>query len=78
VPDEKSLKWECVVGDEKGATGTEQPTRIKVAEDIYFVSWVEKTGITVTQVVNFKDKKVISTVVVGGQRYVLEGSVEKE
>ena len=78
IPDAEKLHWECIEGDEKGAKGDEKPTRYTVADGIYFASWVEKTGIVVTQVVNMKTSKVYSTIVEGKDRFVLEGDVTKE
>lgn len=44
VNDAKSISWQCIQGPEKGANGVEKPERFKVADQIYFVSWVEKPG----------------------------------
>lgn len=78
VNDRKTMKWECIEGSEKGANGEEMPQRFKVANKIYFATWVEKTGINVSQVVNLKNMKVYSTIVDGKERYVLEGNVVRE
>ena len=42
VNDAKSMSWLCIESSEKGANGIENPERFKVADKIYFVSWVEK------------------------------------
>jgi phenolic acid decarboxylase len=76
--DAKSMSWLCVEGSEKGANGIENPERFKVADKIYFVSWVEKTGIHVSQVINLKSMKVYSTIIDGKERYVLVGKVIRE
>jgi phenolic acid decarboxylase len=73
----ESLTWECVEGSEKGAKGEERPTRFMIEGGVYFVTWVEKTGIIVTQVVNLKRNKVYSTIVVGKEPYVLVGDIER-
>jgi len=78
VPDNKTLTWECIEGSEKGAKGEEHPDRFKVADKIYFATWVEKTGIVVTQVLNFKSNTVHSTIVEGKDRYVLVGKINRE
>jgi hypothetical protein len=54
VNDAKSMSWLCIEGSEKGANGEEKPERFEVADKIYFTSWVEKTGINVSQVINLK------------------------
>lgn len=78
VNNAKSMSWLCIDGPEKGANGTEIPKRFKVADKIYFVSWVEKTGINVSQVINLKTMKVYSTIIDGKERYVLVGEVVRE
>lgn len=78
IPDNSRMKWECVEGSEKGATGEETPQRFKVNNRTFFVTWVEKTGINVSQVVDLKNMKVYSTMVDGKDRYVLEGTVIRE
>jgi phenolic acid decarboxylase len=78
VNDARSMSWVCIEGSEKGANGIEKPERFKVAEKIYFASWVEKTGISVSQVINLKTMKVYSTIIDGKERYVLAGKVIRE
>ncbi len=78
VNDANSLSWTCIQGPEKGANGTEKPDRFKVADKIYFVSWVEKTGINVAQVVNLNTRKVYSTIIDGKERYVVSGDIVRE
>ncbi|MGP1717800.1 MAG: MoaF-related domain-containing protein [Methylophilus sp.] len=74
----KSMSWECIQGPEKGANGIEKPDRLKVADKIYFVSWVEKTGIHVSQVINLNTLKVYSTIIDGKERYVVSGDIVRE
>jgi phenolic acid decarboxylase len=78
VKDAKSMSWECINGSEKGANGIEKPERFKVADKIYFVSWVEKTGINVSQVIDLKQMKVYSTIIDGNERYILKGIITRE
>lgn len=78
VKDAKSLAWECIKGPEKGAHGIEHPERFKVADKIYFVSWVEKTGIQVSQVINLNSLKVYSTIIDGQERYVVTGDIVRK
>jgi len=78
VNDAKSMSWACIEGSEKGASGLEKPERFKVADKIYFATWVEKTGINVSQVINLKTMRVYSTIIDGKERYVLSGMVVRE
>jgi len=74
----KSMSWLCIKGDEKGAHGIETPERFTVADKVYFASWVEKTGINVTQVINLNTMKVYSTIIDGQARYVISGNIVRE
>lgn len=78
VNDAKSMSWLCIEGSEKGANGIEKPERFEVADKIYFTTWVEKTGINVSQVINLKTMKVYSTIIDGKERYILVGKVVRE
>ncbi|MFQ6405688.1 MoaF-related domain-containing protein [Methylophilus sp. 'Pure River'] len=78
VKDNQSMTWTCVTGPEKGASGTEHPDRLKIADKIYFATWVEETGINVTQVINLNTMKVYSTIIDGKQRYVISGNIVRE
>ena len=78
VKEAKSMSWLCIKGDEKGAHGTETPDRFTVADKVYFASWVEKTGINVTQVINLNTMKVYSTIIDGKERYVISGNIVRE
>ena len=76
--DSKTMLWECIKGDEVGAKGEETPQRFKVSKHVFYATWVEKTGVQVSQVVDFKGMKVYSTIIAGKDRYVLEGAVVRE
>jgi phenolic acid decarboxylase len=78
VKEAKSMSWLCIQGDEKGAHGVETPERFMVADKVYFATWVEKTGINVTQVINLNTMKVYSTIIDGKQRYVISGNIVRE
>lgn len=78
VNNAQSMSWQCIEGTEKGASGVETPQRFKVSTKIYFATWVEKTGINVSQVIDLKGMKVYSTIVDGKERYVLVGKIIRE
>ena len=78
VNDQKLMTWTCIQGPEKGASGIEHPDRFKIADKIYFASWVEKTGTNVTQVLNLNTMKVYSTITEGKERYVISGTIVRE
>ena len=78
VKDAVNMKWTCIHGSELGATGEETPQRFKLNSRTFFLTWVEKTGVQVSQAIDFKGMKVYSTVTDAQDRYVLEGTVVRE
>ena len=77
VPNETDLHWECVKGSEVGAKGSEKPQRYEVANNVYFVTWIESTGVQISQALNFETNKVFVTISEGQDRYVLVGDIER-
>lgn len=51
------LTWEALTGPAKGSTGTESVKMSEIAPNIFFVNWVEKSGTTVSQVLDL-DKSI--------------------
>jgi phenolic acid decarboxylase len=51
--DGQSLRWEAVKGQTKGQSETVDLQVAEVADGIYFVSWLESSGMTVSRVMNF-------------------------
>lgn len=78
VPDATRLSWRATGGAELGHRGDEQPERIKIADGIYFATWIEADGTTVTQVLDFNDNTVHATVVQGDFRSLLSGTIERD
>jgi phenolic acid decarboxylase len=67
---DSELIWKAIAGPPAGQSGTEQIQAAEVAPDVFFISWVEEGGLTLSQVLNLKDMKVISfvTMDMGGRR----------
>jgi len=54
--------WEALTGPAKGSKGTESVNMAEVAPNVFFVNWVEKSGTTVSQVLDL-DKLVVTAFV---------------
>jgi hypothetical protein len=52
------LQWEALSGPAKGEKGIEKIQSVEIAPDIYFINWLEKSGITVSQVLDFSKSTV--------------------
>ncbi len=77
VPNDHKLIWKCISGGIKGTTGAEKPQRFKVADGIYFVTWIEKDGVSVSQAINYNTGKIFTTVINGTRRSVHQGTVKR-
>ncbi len=73
-----ALHWRCLEGDDQGRAAQEVAHRVAVRPGVHFLSWVEADGLVVTQVVDFDAGTVNCVLVIpGGERLVLQGTVER-
>lgn len=59
----KSLTWKAVKGAEAGTTDTEAYSQSTIAPGIELIGWVEKSGFTVSQVLNLNDSRITAHLV---------------
>ena len=52
------VSWEALTGPAKGSTGTESVHMAEIAPSLFFVSWIEKSGTTVSQVLDLNEMVV--------------------
>jgi hypothetical protein len=75
-----TLEWEALEGPDRGATGTERTYVREIGPGTYFVSWLEASGTTVSQVLDLPAGSVLSFITYEdeGERMALldAGSVE--
>ncbi|MFN2445651.1 MAG: MoaF N-terminal domain-containing protein [Vicinamibacterales bacterium] len=63
-----SVAWEALTGPAAGTTGVERTYTHEVAPGIYFVSWAEESGTTVSQVLDLNAKSVTGFLTFGGEK----------
>ncbi len=70
---EATIEWEARTGPAKGSRGTERTHAREVAPGIFFVSWVESSGTTVSQVLDFNTHQVTAfvTYAAGAERQAM-------
>ena len=56
------VSWEALTGPAKGSKGTESVDMAKIAPNIFFVNWIERSGTTVSQVLDL-EKLVVAAFV---------------
>lgn len=75
--DDKSLRWECVKGDELGKQATETYIMQHLGEKRFFISWIEADGLGVSQVLDLNDKTIHSFLKIEKSIIPLSGSVDQ-
>jgi len=70
------MTWTALSGPQEGQQGTESISAEEVAPGVFFISWVEENGVTVSNVLNFHSHRAFAFVTfdVGGAR---RSAVEK-
>jgi len=80
VSDEQ-LQWKALTGPSAGTSGNERIYTITLAPHLYFISWVESNGTTVSNVVDLSRVRVASFVTFQGatarQALTDEGSIHE-
>jgi hypothetical protein len=56
------LHWHAITGPAAGQSGREQIAMAEVRPDLFFVSWLEASGTTVSQVIDMQANTVYSYV----------------
>jgi hypothetical protein len=56
------MGWRALTGPAKGSSGTETIHTAEVAANVFFISWLEKSGTSVSQVLDLNTSKVTAFV----------------
>jgi len=56
-----ALNWRAVEGPPKGQTGAETIHAVEITPGVFFISWLEKGGTSVSQVVDLNRSKVTAS-----------------
>jgi phenolic acid decarboxylase len=56
------LHWKCLAGPAAGESGTETTQCRTVREGLYIINWIEKSGTTVTNLLDFFENRVTAYV----------------
>jgi len=54
--------WEALTGPSKGMSGNETIYASEVAPNVFFISWLEHTGISVSNVLNLNNSRMTAFV----------------
>jgi hypothetical protein len=80
-PGANELVWRALAGPAAGTEGTEIYECAEVAPEVFFVSWLERSGTSVSQVIDLVRGALVSYVTFdtpsGRQAASMEGSVKE-
>jgi hypothetical protein len=67
---DSELRWTATAGPPAGQSGSEEIQAVEVAPDVFFISWIEESGLTLSQVLDLANMKIHSfvTMEMGGRR----------
>ena len=72
-----TLHWKAIKGEEAGKEDDETYTIQQLSSTTYFIAWIEKDGLGVSQVLNLKDKKINAFLKIDKEIIPLAGSARE-
>lgn len=78
---ETRMTWAALSGPQEGQQGTEHIAAEEVAPGVFFISWVEENGVTVSNVLNFHSHRAFAFVTfdaAGTRRSAMEKGIFHE
>ncbi|MCI0444169.1 phenolic acid decarboxylase [bacterium] len=54
------VSWEALSGPAKGMKGTENIQALEVGSDIFFINWLESSGTSVSQILDFNNSTMVA------------------
>jgi phenolic acid decarboxylase len=73
----KKLHWKCIQGEEKGKEATETYATQRLNNNTLFISWIEKEGLGVSQVINLKEKSIHTFLKIDRKIVTLSGTIRQ-
>jgi phenolic acid decarboxylase len=72
---ERTLRWEVVAGPEAGQAATELYDSVQIAPNIYFITWLEEGGAVISQVADYNQMIVYTSLACDGNWVLLKGKL---
>lgn len=72
-----TLHWKAIKGEEEGREDDETYSLQQLSSTTYFIAWIEKDGLGVSQIINLKDKKINSFLKIDKEIISLTGSMKE-
>jgi phenolic acid decarboxylase len=71
--DEHTLYWKAIAGPEQGRSATETYDSVSVAPNVHFITWLEADGAAVSQVADYNQMIVYTSLIYDDNRVFLCG-----
>jgi phenolic acid decarboxylase len=72
---ERTLRWEVVSGPNAGQSAIELYDSVQIAPNIYFITWSEEDGTVISQVADYSQMIVYTSLACDGNRILLRGTL---
>lgn len=74
---DRTLRREIVAGPDAGQTAIHLYDSVQIAPNIYFITWLEEGGLVVSQVADFNQMIVYTSLTCDGNQILLQGKLNK-
>ena len=72
-----TLRWEALAGPDQGRSATETYDSVQVAPNIYFITWLEEESVVVSQVADYDQMIVYTSLTCHGNQILLKGKLSQ-
>lgn len=69
------LRWEAIAGPEQGMSAAETYDSVQVAPNVHFITWLEEGGTVISQVADYNQMIVYTSVACHGNQILLKGKL---
>ena len=72
---DRTLRWEALAGPDAGQVAIQLYDSVQIAPNIYFITWLEEGGAVVSQVVDYNQMIVYTSLACDGNQILLKGKM---
>ena len=73
---ERTLGWEIITGPDAGHAATRFYDSVQIAPNIYFITWLEEEGVVISQVADYNQMVVYTSLACDGNHILLKGRLD--
>jgi hypothetical protein len=72
---DRTLRWEAVAGPDAGQVAIRLYDSVQIAPNIYFITWLEEGGTVISQVADYNQMIVYTSLTCDGNQLLLKGKM---